>query len=87
MIQEGYVKVGPSFCPLSITSEALQYKEGVFKIPLTDRWLVVVSGPKLVEELRKLPDDKMSFLDAIADVCPFFYYYLVTSSNPLTPEP
>ncbi|EMD42271.1 hypothetical protein CERSUDRAFT_110800 [Gelatoporia subvermispora B] len=45
MLQEGYVK----------------YKDSTFKVALFDRWLVVVSGRTLVEELRRLPDDQVSF--------------------------
>lgn len=35
---------------------------------MVDRWLVVVSGPELIEEVRKLPDDKASFMEAIHEV-------------------
>ncbi|KAJ3476173.1 hypothetical protein NLI96_g11343 [Meripilus lineatus] len=44
MFQEGYSK----------------YKGGIFKIPMPDQWLVVVTGPQLIDELRKFPDDTMS---------------------------
>lgn len=33
-----------------------------------DRWMVILTGPKLVEELRKIPDDKLSFDHAMRDV-------------------
>ena len=39
-----------------------QYK--VFKIPLSDQWLVIVSGQDMNDELRKYPDDTMSALEA-----------------------
>ncbi|KAH9918497.1 cytochrome P450 [Fomitopsis serialis] len=52
MLQEGYTK----------------YRGSVFRVPLMDRWLVVVSGAAMNEELRKLPDDQMSFLDAAEDL-------------------
>ncbi|OCH95707.1 cytochrome P450 [Obba rivulosa] len=45
MMQEGYTK----------------YKGSTFKVPLFDRWLVVVSGRTLIEELRRYPDDQASF--------------------------
>ena len=32
------------------------------------RWHVIVSGPKLVDELRKAPDDVLSFLEATREV-------------------
>ncbi|KAI6047793.1 cytochrome P450 [Pisolithus marmoratus] len=33
-----------------------------------DRWMVVASGPRLLDELRKIPDDKLSFDHAVQDV-------------------
>nr|BAD94560.1 cytochrome P450 [Phanerodontia chrysosporium] len=33
------------------------HKGRAFKVALIDRWLVVLSGKKLVEELQKMPDD------------------------------
>ncbi|EMD42272.1 hypothetical protein CERSUDRAFT_41330 [Gelatoporia subvermispora B] len=46
MLQEGYEK----------------YKGSTFKVPMFDRWLVVVNGRTLIEELRRLDDDKVSAL-------------------------
>lgn len=40
----------------------------MFKIPLPDRWIVVVTGSRLVDDLQKFPDDHVSFLEAAADV-------------------
>ncbi|EMD34612.1 hypothetical protein CERSUDRAFT_158140 [Gelatoporia subvermispora B] len=45
MLQEGYLK----------------HKGSTFKVPFFDRWMVVISGPTLVEELRRYPDDQVSF--------------------------
>jgi hypothetical protein len=42
-----------------------QHKGGSFRIPEG----VVVTGPKLVEELRQCPDDVMSFEQAVDEVC------------------
>ncbi|EPT03342.1 hypothetical protein FOMPIDRAFT_87777 [Fomitopsis schrenkii] len=39
-------------------------KYEVFKIALSDQWLVVVSGRDMNDELRKYPDDTMSALEA-----------------------
>jgi len=39
-----------------------------FKVPNLNRWLVIVSGPKLVEELRKAPQDQLSFTEAVNEV-------------------
>ncbi|KAH9837367.1 cytochrome P450 [Rhodofomes roseus] len=43
-------------------------KYRVFRIPMIDRWLVVVSGAEMNEELRKFPDDQMSFEHAVEEM-------------------
>ncbi|OBZ79757.1 Ent-kaurene oxidase [Grifola frondosa] len=53
MLKEGYDKV------LSC--------DGAFKVPMLDQWLVVVSGSKLIDDLRKSPEDQLSFLAAAAE--------------------
>lgn len=35
---------------------------------MINRWLVIVSGAQMNEELRKFPDEQMSFVDAVEDV-------------------
>ncbi|KAJ3543507.1 hypothetical protein NM688_g5847 [Phlebia brevispora] len=52
LLQEGYDK----------------YKGGMFKLPMPGRWLVVVTGPKLVDELHKFPDDHVSLLEGIDEL-------------------
>lgn len=52
VVQEGYDK----------------FKGGSFKIAQMDRWVVVVCGTKLVDELRKAPNDVLSFEDALNDI-------------------
>ncbi|KAI1793036.1 cytochrome P450 [Ganoderma leucocontextum] len=37
-----------------------KYRGSPFKIAMFDQWLVVLSGPEIVEEVRKLPDDAAS---------------------------
>ncbi|PCH34174.1 cytochrome P450, partial [Wolfiporia cocos MD-104 SS10] len=39
-------------------------KYKVFKVAITDHWIVVVSGSEMNEELRKLPDSHVSFAEA-----------------------
>ncbi|ESK85449.1 cytochrome p450 [Moniliophthora roreri MCA 2997] len=48
IIQEGYEK----------------YQGQLFKIPMYDYWQVIVTSPQLLDELRKAPDDVLSFPDA-----------------------
>ncbi|OCH95706.1 cytochrome P450 [Obba rivulosa] len=52
MLREGYTK----------------YKGSAFKIPLLDQWIVVINGPELVEELRRYPDEEVSFTDAVTEL-------------------
>ncbi|KZT73268.1 cytochrome P450 [Daedalea quercina L-15889] len=43
-------------------------KYKVFKVAMVDRWLVVVSGAQMNEELRRFPDEQMSFDIAVAEL-------------------
>ena len=36
---------------------------------MMNRWVVVITGPRLLEELRKIPDERLSFDHAMRDVC------------------
>jgi hypothetical protein len=45
-----------------------QFKGGVFKVAALDKWILVVSGPQLIDELRKAPEDALSFDSAVTDV-------------------
>ena len=36
---------------------------------MPDQWLVVINSPKLMDEIRKFPDDQMSFTAASETVC------------------
>jgi hypothetical protein len=73
MVQEGYDKVR-MFCIQCRISWILkkvlllQYKGSPFKVANLNRWLVIVSGHKFVEELRNADDDELSFVAAIAEV-------------------
>ncbi|EED77251.1 predicted protein, partial [Postia placenta Mad-698-R] len=51
ILQEGYAK----------------HKGSAFRITMLDTWVVILCGAKLNEELRKLPDDQMSFIHAIEE--------------------
>lgn len=35
---------------------------------MADKWLVVVSGPKMIDELRRRPDEELSFIASVDDV-------------------
>ncbi|KIL65474.1 hypothetical protein M378DRAFT_24046 [Amanita muscaria Koide BX008] len=51
MVQEGYDK----------------YRGSLFKIPTLTSWFVVVSGDRLIDELRRAPDDALSPLEAFRE--------------------
>ncbi|TCD69273.1 hypothetical protein EIP91_008208 [Steccherinum ochraceum] len=46
MLLEGYAKYA--------------YTTGVYKVPMPDQWLVIVAGPKQIEELKRMSDDQVS---------------------------
>lgn len=45
-----------------------QFHGAVFKVALFDQWMVIVNGRKLVDDLRKRPDDELSFNEALEEV-------------------
>ncbi|TFK69250.1 cytochrome P450 [Pluteus cervinus] len=51
MLKEGYEK----------------YYGGSFKIAMPTHWMVMVTGPKLTDELRRAPEDQLSIVDTIAE--------------------
>lgn len=59
MVEEGYQK----------------HKGGMFRVPLIDRWVVVLTGPRLIEELRKVPEDELSFDHAMRDLLQVKYTF------------
>lgn len=46
-----------------------KYRDGIFKIPLMDRWLVVLSSPQLISELSKAREQDLSADQATLEVC------------------
>ncbi|KAK0493225.1 cytochrome P450 [Armillaria luteobubalina] len=51
MVQEGYKK----------------YHGSVFKVPLLHNWMVVVSGPEKIDDIRKSTREQLSSVDAFVD--------------------
>ena len=45
-----------------------QYYGSAFKVPLVGEWLVLVSGPQMVDDIRRAGANDMSFDDATAEV-------------------
>ncbi|KAF7792531.1 hypothetical protein EIP86_003572 [Pleurotus ostreatoroseus] len=50
-------------------------QEGTFKIPMLSRWLVVVTGFMLVDEVQKLSDDQVSFREASGELSSVKYIF------------
>ena len=75
MILEGYQRVRPPSllsedASTHTISSSTQYYGSTFRVAFFDRWLVIVSGPKLVDEILKLPDDEASFMESAEEVPP-----------------
>jgi len=45
-----------------------QYRGSIFKIPMLTQWMVVVTGPQMIEDVRRASDDQLSSKDALAEV-------------------
>ncbi|KAI1792379.1 cytochrome P450 [Ganoderma leucocontextum] len=50
-----------------------RYYGSPFKVALLDQWLVIVSGPKLVDELIKRPDNELSAPEGMAELVQLRY--------------
>lgn len=46
----------------------LQFYGTIFKISMLDGWLVVFTGPKLIDELRRASDDELSAVEGTTQV-------------------
>ncbi|KAL1838832.1 hypothetical protein VTJ49DRAFT_2189 [Mycothermus thermophilus] len=58
-----------------------KFKDSVWRIVTSNKFTVIVVPPKYLEELRKLPDDVVSFDDAIAQTMHAKYTELPTGNN------
>jgi len=45
-----------------------KYKGGVFKVPQLFHWLVVVTGPRMIEELRQAGDDELNITEFMSEL-------------------
>ncbi|KAF9068182.1 cytochrome P450 [Rhodocollybia butyracea] len=72
IIQEGYRKA------------SLFYPGQAFKVPLPDRWHVIVSGEEMVNDLKKASDFDVSFDDATSETMQTEYTLGKDAKNPYT---
>lgn len=49
-----------------------QYPGTAFKVPMLSQWLVVISGPKMVDDIRRASPDQVDGREAIAEVSIYF---------------
>ena len=64
---------------VGINSMLQQYRGSIFKIPMLTQWMIVVTGPQLIEDMRRASDDQLSSKDAFAEV--ICHAYTRHSSN------
>ena len=75
MLEYGYEKVNTSVfivglsCPELMLRSGCQTRPGLFKIATFRRWMVLPSGPELIEDVRKAPDDVLSMIASAIEVC------------------
>ncbi|EKM60011.1 uncharacterized protein PHACADRAFT_192409 [Phanerochaete carnosa HHB-10118-sp] len=65
-IAKGCSQRGMNFTALLLT-EIWQVGGSPFRIATRRYWHYIVSGPKLIDELRHAPDDELSFIEAVAE--------------------
>ncbi|TFK43278.1 cytochrome P450 [Crucibulum laeve] len=71
-----------------------KYRGSAFKIPTMSRWIVVITAPDMVDDIRKATDDQMSFREAVSESIQTDYmigpqirldpYHVSTVRTPLT---
>ncbi|KAF4600637.1 hypothetical protein EYR38_005280 [Pleurotus pulmonarius] len=44
-----------------------KYKSAIFRIPMVDKWAVIVSESKSIDDIRQARDEDLSFYDAVND--------------------
>lgn len=45
-----------------------KYQSAVFRVPFMDKWIVVISDPRLINDVRQARDDELSFYKAVDEV-------------------
>jgi hypothetical protein len=71
VVREGYDKVRSLLKVITAYESTilfLQHKGTPFKVARLYRWMVVVSGPQFVEDVRKASDEELSFMEASNEV-------------------
>ncbi|RPD64678.1 cytochrome P450 [Lentinus tigrinus ALCF2SS1-7] len=45
----------------------IRFYNRTYKVAMPDKWLVIASGPKMIDELRRRPDEDVSFLAGVEE--------------------
>lgn len=61
-------QLDPRFAVPKAEADAIQSKPGLFKFANFKQWVVVPSGPELIEDVRKATDDVLSIKEPLRDV-------------------
>lgn len=64
-----YAQLEPCSAVSRAVTDAIQTKPGLFKVATFRRWVVVLSGSELIEDVRKATDDVLSNLEPLREVC------------------
>lgn len=46
-----------------------QYPGTAFKIPMLSQWLIIISGPQMMEDIRRATPEQVDAREVIAEVC------------------
>ncbi|KAG7093467.1 hypothetical protein E1B28_007143 [Marasmius oreades] len=60
-----------------------KYRGGVYKVQSLHSWMVAITSPKLIEDMRKIPDEYLSSLEAVVDLISMDY----TVGKPMHHDP
>ncbi|KAH8093068.1 cytochrome P450 monooxygenase, partial [Cristinia sonorae] len=52
-----------------------KYANGMFRVPQTDRWVVILTSKSVIDEVRQLPEDKMSVPHGVGEITAAKYVF------------
>lgn len=79
-------RYGSTYLPYAISGHGHcvhhqpQFYGSAFKFALLDQWVVIVSGPDMIDELRRRPAEELSVLDGLLEVSAALHSYLVPTA-------
>ena len=73
-------QLDPRFAVPKVEADAIQSKPGLFKFANFKQWVVVPSGPELIEDVRRATDDVLSIREPLRDVRTMYTQFLTPYS-------